>query len=90
MCRGWPEELGGQWYPEKRGKYSTEFLQQLQQDRPDVPSWLDPEDASNAAAADKVPPEKFALMPLWVGVAGPGVAGLATGTLVSLATWHNR
>ncbi|KAA6428239.1 MAG: hypothetical protein FRX49_01835 [Trebouxia sp. A1-2] len=66
-CRGWPEELGGEWYPRERGKYSTDFLQQLQQDRPETPLWLDPEDAANAAAADKVPTEKFALMPRWVG-----------------------
>jgi len=65
--RGWPEEYGGEWYPKERGKYSTAFLQQLQQDRPDTPLWLDPEDAANAAAADKVPTEKFALMPRWVG-----------------------
>jgi hypothetical protein len=65
--RGWPEELGGEWYPKERGKYSTDFMQQLQQDRPDTPLWLDPEDAANAAAADKVPTEKFALMPQWVG-----------------------
>ncbi|DBA77805.1 TPA: hypothetical protein ACH3X1_009162 [Trebouxia sp. C0004] len=46
---------------------TTDFMQQLQQDRPDTPLWLDPEDAANAAAADQVPTENFALTPRWVG-----------------------
>ena len=43
-----------------------------------MPLWLDPEDAGNAAAADTVPTEKFALMPLWVGCSWTwrGKAGL--------------
>ncbi|DBA88882.1 TPA: hypothetical protein ACH3X2_000126 [Trebouxia sp. C0005] len=66
-CRGWPEELGGRWYPAERGRFSKELLQQLQDDCPDCLMWPDAEDASNAAAADKVPTEKFALMPRWLG-----------------------
>lgn len=68
IYRGWPEELGGQWYPTERGRFSKELLQQLQDDCPDCPMWPDAEDASNAAAADKVPTEKFALMPHWLGI----------------------
>ena len=30
--------------------------------------WPDPEVATNAAAADKVPTEKFAMMPHWMGI----------------------
>ena len=30
--------------------------------------WPDAEDASNAAAADQVPTEKFAVMPHWLGI----------------------
>lgn len=67
IYRGWPEELGGHWYPAERGRFSKELLQQLQDDCPDCPMWPDAEDASNAAAADKVPTEKFALMPHWLG-----------------------
>ncbi|KAL0053604.1 hypothetical protein WJX82_008204 [Trebouxia sp. C0006] len=67
-CRGWPEELGGQWYPTERGRFSKELLQQLQDDCPDCPMWPDAEDASNAAAADQVPTEKFAVMPHWLGI----------------------
>ena len=66
--RGWPEELGGRWYPPTRGPYSSAFLQQLEQDNPEVPLWPDPEDASKAAQADRVPPEKFAFMPFWMGI----------------------
>ena len=68
IYRGWPEELGGQWYPTERGRFSKELLQQLQDDCPDCPMWPDAEDASNAAAADTVPTEKFALMPHWLGI----------------------
>ena len=68
MYRGWPEELGGQWYPTERGPYSTDFLQQLMMDAPDLPFWPDPENASNAAAADRVPTETFAFMPDWLGL----------------------
>lgn len=68
MCRGWPEELGGQWYPTERGLYSTDFLQQLFMDAPDLPIWPDPEDSNNAAAADRVPTETFAFMPKWLGL----------------------
>ena len=67
LCRGWPEELGGPWYPTERGPYSTDFLHQLTMDAPDLPMWLDPENSSNAAAADRVPKETFAFMPDWLG-----------------------
>ena len=66
--RGWPEELGGRWYPQQRGPYSTDFLHQLLNDAPDLPLWLDHENASNAAAADRVHPETFAFMPDWLGL----------------------
>lgn len=66
--RGWPEEHGGRWYPDQRGKYSTELLEQLQDDCPGCPMWPDPEVAQNAAAADAVPTEKFAMMPHWLGM----------------------
>ena len=66
--RGWPEELGGQWLPPSRGHYSLAFLEQLQRDTPSAPLWPDPKDASNAAAADRVPTEKFAFMPTWMGI----------------------
>lgn len=66
--RGWPEELGGQWLPPFRGHYSLSFLDQLQRENPNVPLWPDPEDARNAAAADRVPTEKFAFMPSWKGI----------------------
>ena len=66
--RGWPEKFGGQWYPQERGNFSLELLQQLQDDCPDCPMWPDPEVASNAAAADAVPREKFAMMPHWLGM----------------------
>ena len=36
-------------------------------DAPDLPMWLDPEDPSNAAAADRVPKETFAFFPDWLG-----------------------
>lgn len=68
VCRGWPEELGGRWLPPNRGPYSLAFLEQLQQDNPEAPLWPDAEDASNAAAADRVPTEKFAFMPEWLGI----------------------
>lgn len=68
MDRGWPEDLGGQWYPTERGPYSTDFLQQLTLDAPDFPLWPDPENSSNAAAADRVPTETFAFMPSWLGL----------------------
>ena len=68
VFRGWPEELGGQWYPTERGKYSQELLQQLHDDCPDCDMWPDAEDAANAAAADRVPREKFAMMPYWLGI----------------------
>lgn len=68
LCtRGWPEELGGQWYPDKRGEFSKELLQQLHDDCPDCAMWPDAEDPDNAAAADAVPTEKFAMMPYWMG-----------------------
>ena len=67
LYRGWPEELGGQWYPTERGPYSTDFLHQLRMDAPDLPMWLDPENSSNVAAADRVPTETFAFMPNWLG-----------------------
>lgn len=67
MYRGWPEELGGQWYPTQRGPYSTDFLDLLRADAPELPMWLDPENSSNAAAADRVPTETFAFMPIWLG-----------------------
>lgn len=66
--RGWPEKFGGQWYPQERGNFSLELLQQLQDDCPDCLMWPDPEVASNAAAADAVPREKFAMMPQWLGM----------------------
>ena len=66
--RGWPEELGGQWYPTQRGPYSVDFLQQLKMDALDLPIWLDHENSRNAAAADRVPTEKFAFMPDWLGL----------------------
>ncbi len=65
--RGWPEELGGKWYPTQRGPYSTDFLDLLRTDAPELPMWLDPENSSNAAAADRVPTETFAFMPTWLG-----------------------
>lgn len=68
LHRGWPEELGGQWYPTERGPYSRDFLFQLRMDTPDLPIWLDHETASNAAAADRVPTERFAFMPAWLGL----------------------
>lgn len=68
MYRGWPEELGGRWYPAERGRFSEELLQQLHDDCPDCPMWPDAEDASKAMAADKVPKEKFAMMPHWLGI----------------------
>ena len=65
--RGWPEELGGQWYPTQRGPYSKDFLDLLRADAPQLPIWLDPDNSSNAAAADRVPRETFAFMPTWLG-----------------------
>ena len=35
---------------------------------PDLPIWLDHENQSNAAAADRVPTERFAFMPEWLGL----------------------
>ena len=37
-------------------------------DAPDLPLWPDPENSSNAAAADRVPTETFAFMPDWLGL----------------------
>ena len=36
-------------------------------DAPDSPLWPDHENSSNAAAADRLPTEKFAFMPDWLG-----------------------
>ncbi|KAL3155658.1 hypothetical protein ABBQ32_012690 [Trebouxia sp. C0010 RCD-2024] len=60
--------VGGSVVPPERGPYSTDFLQQLLDDAPDLPMWLDPENSSNAAAADRVPTETFAFMPDWLGL----------------------
>ena len=45
-----------------------DFLEQLQADAPHLPLWPDAENASNAAAADRLPTERFAFMPEWLGL----------------------
>ena len=57
-----------QWYPPERGEFSIDFLEQLQADAPHLPLWPDAENASNAAAADRLPTERFAFMPEWLGL----------------------